>query len=100
MKQLNVVRLVALCVLLLAGCGSEGDAAKVYGRDELSGLVVGKSLDDLRKTLGPPHKVEVSGDNPDRGYFEYLKRTRDGKGNVDPQVFIWYNKGRVTEVTW
>src|SRR5436309_2829919 len=52
----------------------QGPEHPVYTRDEFTGLVKGKTPQEVRKTMGDPAKTSV---DPEAEYWHYRRCTRD-----------------------
>jgi hypothetical protein len=70
----------------------------VYIREEFTGLILGKTAEEVHQALGPPAKTSA---DPDAEYWHYRNRTRDPiTGRLDSDVQIVFRKGRVEDICY
>ena len=78
--------------------GKEGDAKRVYTRQEFRDLVMGKTPGEVRTLLGPPKKETES---PKRVVWYYQERTTDpATSKLDREAQVVFENDRVVRVDY
>jgi hypothetical protein len=78
--------------------GKEGDAKRVYTRQEFGHLVMGKTPGEVRTLLGPPKKETES---PKRVVWYYQERTSDpATSQLDQEAQVVFENERVVQVSY
>src|SRR5438270_194190 len=89
----GVVLGVRLAGGLTSGSAGNEPQEPVYLREEFTGLILGKTPEEVRQLLGTPAKTSS---DPDTEYWHYRNRSRDPvTGRLDSDVQIVFRNGKV-----